>query len=85
MPDLLTGLILGAVASAAVVLAALALPRRDPNRCRVGEEWHGYFIGRRHCHAHNVVWDDQGQCPREGLRPGDPLAFASWGDFPGRR
>jgi hypothetical protein len=58
--------------------------RRDPNRCRVTEETGGYFIGRRHCQRHNVVWDDGGRCPRAGREPGDPFTFARRGVFPGR-
>lgn len=43
--------------------------RRDPNRCRVDEEWCGSFIGRRYCSTHNVVWDNGGACPSRGLPP----------------
>jgi hypothetical protein len=51
---------------------------RDPRRCSVTEEWQGLFIGRRHCHRHNVVWDDGGNCPRVGEEPGQPFMFARY-------
>lgn len=45
-------------------------------QCRVTEEWQGAFIGRQHCHRHNIVWDDGGDCPRKGQRTGQPFVFA---------
>lgn len=70
---LLAGAVLGVLLDRLV--RRLTAPR-DPRACRISEETGGYFIGRKHCHAHNVVWDDGGRCPRQGDEPGDPFAFA---------
>jgi hypothetical protein len=40
--------------------------RRDPNRCRIDEEWCGLFIGRRYCATHEIYWDGGGSCPHAG-------------------
>ena len=31
--------------------------KRDPNACRIEDEWQGIFIGRHWCSTHRVYWD----------------------------
>lgn len=44
----------------------MTMIERWKNRCRITEEWDGFYIGRKHYHTHNVKWEDQNLCPKEG-------------------
>lgn len=38
--------------------------KRDPDKCRITQEHDGCFIGRRHCHTHDLKWERGGPiCP----------------------
>ena len=59
----------------------LAWRRARRERCRVTEEWQGYFIGRRHCRTHGYVWDPpvEQPCPGGGVgRPAQAFTHTEW-------